>query len=189
MNIVIDPKYVSYIITVDETGKTTVKVSIEKAGLPENAKKINISYMYLKKETADPIPGESESEEPVIDPEPSTGDEDAPQPTAGTIATVGERIDVDENTEYPIVGEFEIDGIPENVNAQYSISTTNNHYLANEFYFGDLHAYTWILAKQNAEDQEDPHHDSDYQLELIENTGGRPDNYGIALGGTKIDTF
>ena len=91
--VTIDPRYVNYIITVNESGKTTVKINIDKTGLPENAKKVNISYIYLKKEI----------------------EEDVPQPATGTIATVGESINIDENTEYPIVGEFELDGIPASI--------------------------------------------------------------------------
>ena len=180
--VTIDPKYVNYIITVDASGKTTVRVSIDKTGLPENAKKVNISYIYLKKEYT--IPGESESEEPIIEPEPSpsTGDEDAPQPAAGTITTVGERIDIDENTEYPIVGEFEIDGIPASIEGEVNtVSKSIRNPASHEF--GTNGSYYEL----NLTDSEDENSFKGGQLEWIPSNGTTPFDGGIAIRGSKIN--
>ena len=65
MIISVDPKYVTFNTTV-ENGKTVVKASIEKAGLPENTNKIKVVYEYLKGKTYTGEPTESETKEFTI---------------------------------------------------------------------------------------------------------------------------
>lgn len=85
----IDQKYISSEIVFDGS-KTTIKITIDKEAISENAKRVHISYMYVNEKSAD-------------------------QPKPGTVQSVGTDIVIDENTQFPITGEFEIDGAPQSV--------------------------------------------------------------------------
>ena len=178
--VTIDPKYVNYIITVDASGKTTVKVSIDKTGLPENAKKVNISYLYLKNngETTPIKPGPEDP--PIVDPD--NPDADVPQPNPGTITTVGETITIDENTEYPITGEFEINGTPASIEGEYT--TIENGEIRPTYYFGANERNESRYNLEELNDPNSPMYDPNLQLEFIEGFIG-----GLALRGTKFIEF
>jgi hypothetical protein len=154
----IDPKYISSEIVFDGS-KTTIKITIDKEAISENAKKIHISYMYVKEKSAD-------------------------QPEPGTVQSVGTNIVIDTNTQFPITGEFEINGIPNSVNTIGYKNVTRYIYpeceLGHEFGNPEIKDYSYINDIE------------DTQLEFVryDYFSITPDNLfglgGIALRGTYI---
>ena len=154
----IDPKYISSEIVFDGS-KTTIKITIDKEAISENAKKIHISYMYVKEKSAD-------------------------QPKPGTVQSVGTDIVIDKNTQFPITGEFEIDGIPNSVNTIGYKNVTRYIYpkyeFGYEFYNPEIKDYSYINDIE------------DSQLEFVryDYFSTTPDNLfglgGITLRGTYI---
>lgn len=119
----INSQYISYTIK-KVNDKTVVAVTVTEGGIPASAKKVHISFTYTKGSTStNPDP-----ETPVEDP--------VEQPASGTTNTLTSSITIDENTEFPLTGEIEVDGTPESVQAiikqpvQYMVNNASRFDLA-----------------------------------------------------------
>ena len=122
MSVIIPSQYVNYYTTKDVNGITKTVVTIDKAGIPKNTKKIKIKVVYPK------ISSQSQS--------------DVEQPETGTINMVDLNVTIDENTQYPITGEFELDGTPASVNAELKVKKTYGVFNASIYEFGhDYNSY------------------------------------------------
>jgi hypothetical protein len=155
----IDPKYISSEFNFDGS-KTTIKLTIDKEAISENAKRVHIAYMYVNEKSA-------------------------AQPKPGTVQSVGTDIVIDKNTQFPITGEFEIDGTPNSINTIGYKNVTR--YIYPEYKFGYRFYNPEIKDYSYINDNEDT------QLEFLEYdyySSITPGNLfglgGIALRGTYI---
>lgn len=152
----IDPKYITSEF-VSDGSKTTMRITIDKAGIPESAKKINFVYWYTTNNTTP-----EEPQEPDVE-----------QPKPGTVKSVAIDIPIDSNTTYPITGEFELDGTPASVDAVANKTATYDKFETADYFYGLRPDFQGINS------------DPDSQLELIQGDFA-PYQGGIALRGTKV---
>jgi hypothetical protein len=98
MAVVTIPSQYVHFTTKVVNGVTKAVVTIDKAGVPSNAKKIKIKVVY-----------------PKISSQGQNSNNNVEQPESGTINMVDLNVNIDENTQYPLTGEFELDGTPQSV--------------------------------------------------------------------------
>jgi len=131
-----------------------VTITVAQEGIPEGAKSIKLLYLYIDKE-------DEETDEP-----------DAEQPAPG-VSAVGAEINIDENTTYPLTGEFIIDGTPESIEPIINKKVQYEKFQSGYYWYGFNNQFNDLNTDENS------------QLEVID--ANLYSSYGgISIRGSKI---